>query len=313
MHSSIYADSLNFYTNGIELGLYPENEFLFPEFLNNSAIISFYNLTNNYYIYKDGSICTTCSNVNFNNGTLSFNVQGIGNYSLVSNLTIPESILSVNQISPVTLSGGQITNVSFIFNVTGTFNSAQANFTHGNESRSGDCNSISIDEFNCTVSMYYYDSDGIWNVNVYAISSSNITYENSSTFFTINSLDFVNIMNSSFEWNLVYPNSTFNIANNQVITQNLGNQNYNNVEIKGFNATSNLSVLMADNFTISNESTPYSYVRMEENIFVNVSSILELPKGNTSTQTIYAYVDIPDGMVVGTYNGGDLWNIKYSN
>ena len=49
---------------------------------------------------------------------------------------------------------------------------------------------ISENQFTCTIPMLYNDSSGIWNVNATAVNILNETYENSSTFFTLNAFTY---------------------------------------------------------------------------------------------------------------------------
>ena len=228
-------------------------------------------------------------------------------------------ILSVSYETPVTLNGGTTKDIYILFDTSSSSvndTSAQVIITNGLESRtSSSCSNIST-QFNCTITMQFYDSAGSWNINASIQDNSENWVENSSESFVVNALDYVTQNINYVEWTSLNPNTNDNEASNTITFTNGGNQDYPTCNIKAYDVVGDiyLDMINANQFSIDNETgktTGQIYLQNDTNI--DVSSTINLnTHSSSSTTTSYFYADVPSGIRADIYHQINSWEISFS-
>ena len=228
-------------------------------------------------------------------------------------------ILSVSYETPVTLNGGITKDIYILFDTSSSSvndTSAQVIITNGLESRtSSSCSNIST-QFNCTITMQFYDSAGSWNINASIQDNSENWVENSSESFVVNALDYVTQNINYVEWTSLNPNTNDNEASNTITFTNGGNQDYPTCNIKAYDVVGDiyLDMINANQFSIDNETgktTGQIYLQNDTNI--DVSSTINLnTHSSSSTTTSYFYADVPSGIRADIYHQINSWEISFS-
>ncbi|MCX8159098.1 MAG: hypothetical protein N3D20_02300 [Candidatus Pacearchaeota archaeon] len=184
--------------------------------------------------------------------------------------TNPVQIIYVQPISSVNPTEASYTNVSFEVRVydpdgVGDINvsSVYANFSRVGESTrfSGLCPKISdlnayTSNFNCSILMWYWDGNGVWNVNVMASDIGNKSIRvNDTTYFTYNLLKAMIISPNALTWPALSTGATNEKSNNDpTIINNTGNYN-GSVSVIGINLLGETSPsynIPANNFSVGN-------------------------------------------------------------
>ena len=276
---------------------------------------------NNYSIQSAGLNFTGFASVI---GSNDWNVycndsSGNENSSLVSFYRTQTSISSIYYEDPITLTGGTTKDIYIKFNISDVnFNSSsgQINISHNGESRYNlTCLNTTI-QFNCTLSMQYYDSAGVWTINTSVKNNNQEWIYNDTESFTLNDLDYITQDNSAIQWGTLNVGSDDNEADNTITLTNRGNQNYSYINITGYYATGETysDFIFAENFSISNltgQSSEQIYIINETE--VDTSLQLNLNNyGSSVTEEIFFYVDVPTGLLADTYKSDYDWGIQVS-
>jgi len=246
------------------------------------------------------------------------------------NLTIGNiapTIPYVAPVSPVTLNGGTTKAVTVVFNATDENGYADLNFatakvelkkgavTRTSSVCSPVLNGTTTSTINCTVTLNFYDEAGAdWMINATISDLANAPAENSSEVATVNALDYVSSDVTYFNWGSATLGTNDVEAGNSITLTNGGNQNYATMNIKGQKAVGEvyLDEIGANKFSVSNltgQTTGQIY--MIDNTNVDVSSMLNLAThGASVTKSIFAYVDVPNGIRADTYLSSSAWAIS---
>jgi len=248
--------------------------------------------------------------------------------SVGTSLTVGNSaptIINVETGITVTLTGESTTNTANVtFNVTDTNGFADINdstaqcvgFKSGESSRtSSNCaplvQSGNDASYDCAVDFQYFDaaaSNWAWNCTISDNSAVNAT--NDTVSFTINALNFVDVNVTTVSWAVVNPNITDEEADDPINLDNGGNQDYETAFVTAFNATDGGSnVIPASVFSLYNltgQTAGQTY--MAENVSTNITSFFTLQHGNTASEDIFVYVDMPS-VPTGSYTSTSNWLI----
>jgi hypothetical protein len=179
-----------------------------------------------------------------------------GNFNL--NISVGNTAPNITYVSTIAAQditeNGQ-TRVTFYFTANDTDGygnldtaSGKANFTFTNATgliytgTNNSCTSLgSIDaktlNFTCTISLWYFNAPGVWNVTAYVQDTSGSQGQNSTSSFTLQTTPAFVIQPSSFTFGSLNPGSTNTTSNNDPLTlNNTGNA------VFGKNGAYNLSV-----------------------------------------------------------------------
>ena len=167
------------------------------------------------------------------NGTNSITIPFVS----VINSTNPTEASTINIIFYATLKDTDGVNDINDSSVSANF-SRSGETTRQNTSCSlvADIDSTSAN-FSCTIAMWYFDGTGSWNVSVGGTDLGNKTFiYNTSTTFTYNQLQAIQISPISLTWASVSPGNTNQTSNNDpTIINNTGNYNIPNITVNGIN------------------------------------------------------------------------------
>ncbi len=135
------------------------------------------------------------------------------------------------------------------FNRTGESN--RENFTCANIGSGGNGQM-----FTCNVSMYYFDENAVWTINVSARDINEAGAENSTTNFTYNLLTAIALSPTSLTWPTLNLTATNISSNNDPINlNNTGNSANGTINTTAYNLrgeTTTTQFIFAANFTIGN-------------------------------------------------------------
>jgi len=184
--------------------------------------------------------------------------------------TNPAQIIYVSPISAVNPTELSYTNVSFEVRVYDPDGAGDINTSsvYANFSKSGETTRVSqmcvkdsdldayTSNFSCLIQMWYWDGNGVWNVNVQASDIGNKSIvTNTTTSFTYNLLKAMVISPNALTWPSLYTGSTNEKSNNDpTVINNTGNYNgtINLIAINLLGETNPSSMIPANNFTTSN-------------------------------------------------------------
>ena len=231
----------------------------------------------------------------------------------------PAPVISwVEAISAVTLTGGGTKDIYIKFNVSGesiNASSAKIEITHNEESRTSSLctNNTHTNEFNCTITMQFYDSAGSWNINASIKDNFGDMGINTSVNFTVNSLDYILQDITIVNWTSILAGQNNEEAKVPMILTNEGNQNYSNISIMVYDATGGTysEVIYAANFSIDDATGQSNGTYMVNNTFVQATQLTGLNNhGALITEELYFYVDVTAGIKPDTYTSDMTWRIK---
>jgi hypothetical protein len=207
---------------------------------------------------------------------------------------------------------GNIKNISLQFNVTdnNTVIDINTSSTFMNISRAGETNRTSsscvsilnssdskTEEFNCTITIYWYDVNGTWDICAYARDNSSSAASNcTSSDFTMNQLDSVDLVNGSIAFSGSAGQA--DVGPQHVVVNNTGNLNYVNLQLNATYLNSGGNTLGVGNFSV-NVTDSANGQALTENTFLTIASST-LNRGAAATKDMYFYLDIPTGLPVGT-------------
>ncbi len=233
------------------------------------------------------------------------------------------NITNIEPISDVTLVADSTKEINVLFNVTdpngvNDINKSTAKasvFKSGEATRYNySCTNVSEADntirFNCSIQMYFYDGDGAWNGNVSIQDNSEVWETNETVNFSVNTLDDVDIDDTTINWANLAPGSNDNEGDAITFT-NKGNQDYASINITGQNAISGSNILASTQFSIdvdTGQSSGQTY--LDENNSIEWTGA-SLNHGASETEVMYTYVDIPSGQQPGTYTTSSDWAISF--
>jgi hypothetical protein len=233
------------------------------------------------------------------------------------------NITWVESISNVILTGMSTKTVYVLFNVTDSngyndLNDSTAlcmGYKSGETNRtSSTCTGIYPSgndlTYNCTVDFQYYDaaaSNWAWNCSV-SDNDGNST-SNDTVVFTVSSVSYVGMDLTSFNWSNVNAGQEDQEADGNISLSNGGNQNFTSASVTAHNATNGGNVIPAVNFSLdadTGQDTGQTY--MADNSSVAITTWFILPRGENSTEELYAYIDMPS-VPNGVYTSTENWLI----
>ena len=253
---------------------------------------------------------------NMNSGIILINVSSSADI-------IPPVINWVENISAVTLNGGTTKTFYVLFNASDSGSGINVSTANLSVYKTGEitryaslCNNNTYqNQFNCSVTMQFYDGAGVWSINASISDNSNNQISNSTQTFTVNALDYVSQDNSSISWSSVFSVTNDNEADTPMILTNGGNQDYSNISIKSYNSTGIVEgqVIQAENFSVdalTGQTTGQTY--MSDGNYVQPLDLTGLNNhGSSITESIYFYVDVAS-LKPDTYKSDTNWVIKCS-
>jgi len=235
------------------------------------------------------------------------------------------NITNIESIPAVTLVADSTKEINVLFNVTDPNGVADINKSTANATvyKAGEtdrynwtCTNISEQDntvrFNCSILMQFYDAAGSWTVNV-SIQDNSEVWEINDTgvTFTVNTLDDVDIDDTTINWASLAPSSDDNEGDAITFT-NKGNQDYASINVTGKNATDGSGNSIASTqFAIdvdAGQTTGQTYLNESMSKEWTGAS---LNHGVSETETMYTYVDVPEGQVPGTYSSESNWDISF--
>ena len=216
---------------------------------------------------------------------------------------------------------GTTATINLLFNATDLNGVADINVSSAfmNITRSGEtarsstsctsaANLSNTETINCTITIYWYDGAGTWNICAYVRDNSNAAVSNcTAANFTMGTTDSITLLNASIAFSGT-ANQT-GVGPQHIIVNNTGNVNYTSM---GVNATylANVSYTIGvGNFSV-NVSNSVNGQALTENSFLSVTSS-NLTKGPASQRDLYFGLNIPNVPAL-NYNSNRNWVIDPS-
>jgi len=273
--------------------------------------VSYYLTPNGTYSYKWHS---------WGNGTLhNHNASASSNYVVNTNYTLSlDYITPIGAIDPVD-SSVKIVSVNF------TINDKSGNFTINTSStkifannsavsrNTSNCLSYAINSsavnISCNLSMQYYDSPGVWSINISIRDNDNNYIENFTT-FTYNELSAVQININSLNVGIVNI-SQQDVELTPVIVNNTGNSIFTNLSIKAVDLINSTYMIPANSFSI-NVTNAVTGMTLVNNTLINIpnSSLGRNNDTNITNVNLYIYLDVPSApLIAGYYASSSEWMI----
>jgi len=248
----------------------------------------------------------------------------------------------ISPVNPVELSSTTVTFNVHVYDKNGmndiNKSAVFANFTYslnGNKYRATVSNCSWINNipprtanFSCSIDMWYWDSNGQWDINVRGNDIGNKTpCYNTTTNFQYNQLKALVIYPTTLTWDTLVPEATNQTSNNDpTLVNNTGNYN-GSVSITGINLlgeTDTSEAIFAENFTVGlTTGAGYpecgaSATQLINGTLVSIANSNSNPgnlsEGSGAGQSNYYYcipeVPLVSSQVYSTLNGGS-WIISF--
>ncbi|MBD3252739.1 hypothetical protein GF386_03350 [Candidatus Pacearchaeota archaeon] len=211
--------------------------------------------------------------------------------------------------------------------------SVKANFSFGSDSRynstacveiSGEYNNTS-QNYSCTVSMWYWDTNDTWTINVTANDLGNKSYvSDASTSFDYGLLTAIKMSPSTVYWSSVTPGDSNQTASNSTVINNTGNHiiQAGNVEINSTNLHGSSSFIDVGNITVDTDtggSPPAECdgTALQNKTYTGISNanltIGNLSQGGgTAQEQLYYCLQVPSTVPSGDYNTSQegSWTVR---
>jgi hypothetical protein len=162
--------------------------------------------------------------------------------------------------------------------------------------------SITLNRYDCNVTIYYYTLPGTWTINATIIDTGNNVATNTSVSYTNGNTYGITLKANSISVSgTPGQNST---AGTQYVN-NTGNMNFTQINLTGINLVGP-SVLGVGNFTANTTDGSGAGQSLVNNTPITlVNSSIPI----NSSRNIFLYVNIPAGLANGTYNSSNSWTV----
>lgn len=232
------------------------------------------------------------------------------------------TIIEVVDVPSVTLISNSTKVINVAFNASDANGLADINITTGTVTltKSGETTRVSdvpCDTsvngtnwalFNCSVTLYYYDGAGSWNINATVYDNAGSLAVNDSTSVTVNSLDSIVLSLSTIDFGSASPGVS-DVGGDDVGIYNLGNTDYTVINVKGYNLTSGANSIAVTNFCVNDaDDANTGCDALVEDTDVQVTG-LTLTAASEAMSTMYDFVDIPALQEAGSYSASSNWVI----
>ena len=203
-----------------------------------------------------------------------------------------------------------ISSVNATFFKTGETNRTDASCTFSSQLSATTAN------YSCSVDMLYYDLDGFWNVSVVSEDADSNTDTNDSISFTYNQLSAMRMSPNNITFGSLSPGQTgVGATDDPIVLNNTGNQNFTQINTTALDlngVTNSTEYIPAGNFSM-NVADSSGGDSLANNTAVTLTSGT-LPRGATSTEDIYFYLEEVPTVQAQVYNTAALgvWTIQVS-
>jgi len=262
--------------------------------------------------------------------SLAIGIGGTNIVSEVKEFTVAHSNApTISYVESVTRTPTEATNstVYVTFNTTDTDgrdnindSSALVTLTKADVQRnSSSCEVTNITdnmkEFNCSITVAYYDYSGSWTINASVGDNNANKVQNTSSAFTHNELTafiFDTVLLTFGE--LSAGAADQGATNDPISMNNTGNQNLTEINITAYDLVGQTTpsyYIGASNFSANvNDAAAGQALINASAVTVTSASLLKNTDGTINTEEIYVYVDVPSSMTAQDYNSSQSWEIS---
>ena len=175
-------------------------------------------------------------------------------------------------------------------------------------------NSVNTTQFNCSITIWYYDRSTNWTINasIYDLSSS--FANNTGTTITIATLTAVAINRSEIGFPTVNLGQANAPADYPLVIDNLGNTNISTVNLTAYDLNKTSEIINAGLFkaNFTHNVTLHTLVNATKVWLQNASVPRDLPSF-AENMSLSIYVDVPAaGLTAGTFRSMYNWTIDVS-
>ncbi|KYK25210.1 hypothetical protein AYK26_06345 [Euryarchaeota archaeon SM23-78] len=252
-------------------------------------------LEKNTLYYYNVTSCDALGNRN-TSGSYTFNTTSNNAPNVDTVDSIPAQTPNADTVKIVNVNF-TVTDIDGISDLN--HSSAKVVFSKNDVNRNGTCSNISIDidttQYNCTVSMQYYDQPGNWSINVSVLDNFQASAYNATTNFTYNTLLYVEVSPTVFGFGDFYPSAGYNASvSNPLLLDNMGNVNLTQINITGINLVSGSYVLGVSNVTVNVSDAPGISLQNNTAITIPDARVNLDVNGVDANESLYFYITIPN-------------------
>ncbi len=178
-------------------------------------------------------------------------------------------------------------------------------------------NTATSKNFSCTIDMWYFDQNAVWNITAGGTDLGNKTFIfNTSTTFRFNQLQGIKISPNQITFNESAPGATNKTSDNDpTLLNNTGNYNFTNITVNAINLYSGSNFIDVRNMTVGNNTgsnaecgPPSTATLLTNGTDTQIINTI-LTRGNHTAnngqtgqeQTYYCFQTIPSNIPSGTY------------
>jgi hypothetical protein len=175
-------------------------------------------------------------------------------------------------------------------------------------------NSVNTTQFNCSITIWYYDRAAAWTINASIYDISNSFANNTGTTMSISPLTAVGIDRAEIGFPTVNLGQTNAPADYPIVIDNLGNTNISTVNLTAYDLNKSSEIIDAGKFfaNFTHNASLHTLVNATKVWLQNASVPRDLPSF-AQNETLSIYVDVPAaGLTAGTFRSMYNWTIDVS-
>lgn len=249
-------------------------------------------------------------------------VLGANTSSFDVSLTIDNSAPTITGVlaSADSPAEGTTKIVSLYFNASDTngpsdipaANAKMAINYSGTTHTSGECAVIGTtgnqNEYECNVTIDYYDSSGTWDVNASVFDGASAYVEDLTQDFTMGTTYAISLLKATLTFNGAPGENDVNASNNPQIVNNTGNYAFSDLSLTAYGLEAGSTVIGAGNFAANTTDDPNGHALINNSAVSLDDSVVSIQ----GTKNIFVYIDIPSGIENATYTASDSWIVTAS-
>jgi len=166
-------------------------------------------------------------------------------------------------------------------------------------------------QFNCSISLTYFDLDGGWTINASIFDFSSDFANNTDETFTYGTLIAVQLNKSSMAFSGNLGQKMLGSSDNPLVIDNVGNVNLTEINLTAYDLNKSTETVTADSFMTN--VTSNATIRTLSNATAITIVGAAVPRDHPSfanNESMYLYVNISDsGLTAGTFSSLYNWMI----
>ncbi len=170
-------------------------------------------------------------------------------------------------------------------------------------------NTATVNQYNCTLVIDFYDSAGRWSINASVYDGASSMAQNITEAVTLGYTYGIRIKTTSLTFSGTPGQQNVAPSNQPQVVNNSGNGAFTQLSLTAFDLQSGSNIIGVGNFTVNTTDASGNGQIMLNNSGVVLTNSAIAVQGNS---TLYVYLDIPTPLPDGSYTSEQEWTITAS-